>query len=182
MNVFKTWKALAAALGVSEKTLREWRAQPGAPTTKDIRDWNEWRANRSTANDRKGEQVREGLIGMLPDADVFDEIVAEGLTDYGTLKTREQARTERHKAEKAKAERDEARGSLVPAKKVTAYGNAVRDRIHDAIRELPALVSRDIEGINGKQRRQLSEVITKHIDNALHQGVKQAQEDTRGVR
>lgn len=62
----KTWKALASALGVTDRAVRYWRDQPGSPTVPDIETWEEYIAanglrdsNNRNTKEKERWQIRE---------------------------------------------------------------------------------------------------------------------------
>ena len=51
--ILKTWKQLAAAIGVTEQTLSKWRrASDNCPQTKDLEAWQLWSAERAMSQEK----------------------------------------------------------------------------------------------------------------------------------
>jgi hypothetical protein len=80
-----TWKDLAAELGVSAFSLHRWRHLEGAPANPDLKDWQDFKAQRGLGRDRaapelaalkaellreqiKRERARNSLVLAVPGA------------------------------------------------------------------------------------------------------------------
>jgi len=51
--IFKTWKQLAEAIGITQQTLSKWRRNSDdCPQTKDLEAWQLWSANRATSQEQ----------------------------------------------------------------------------------------------------------------------------------
>jgi len=51
--IFKTWKQLAEAIGITQQTLSKWRRDSSdCPQTKDLEAWQLWSANRATSQEK----------------------------------------------------------------------------------------------------------------------------------